>query len=124
MFIGQKLAEVQAQLDQMGLGANMVPDASPAPDASKVGTAYFVNPTGNVRKNDTITVRFYGAVPATPTQPDPLTAGTNVANVVKVTSLTWTLAPTPATKNTMSYLAQCSGAASPSSQTLTQISGP
>jgi hypothetical protein len=159
MFIGEKLAEVQAQLDQMGLGANMVPDASPAPDASKVGTAYFVNPTGNVRKNDTITVRFYGAMPATPSQPEPLTAGTNVANVVtvtippykgcpagstllnftvtatpstftptnpvgpKVTSLTWTLAPTPAgsttaPKNTMSYVAQCSGAASPSSETL------
>jgi serine/threonine protein kinase len=165
MFIGEKLAEVQAQLDQMGLGANMVPDASPAPDASKVGTAYFVNPTGNVRKNDTITVRFYGAMPATPSQPEPLTAGTNVANVVtvtippykgcpagstllnftvtatpstftptnpvgpKVTSLTWTLAPTPAgsttaPKNTMSYVAQCSGAASPSSETLEQASGP
>ncbi len=166
MFIGEKLAEVQAQLDQMGLGANMVPDASPAPDVSKEGTAYFVNPTGNVRKNDTITVRFYGAVPATPSQPGALSAGPNVANVVtvtipaytgcpagstllnfaitasapstfkpdnpvgpKVTSLTWTLAPTTAgstdpPKNTMSYLAQCSGAASPSSATLTQVSGP
>ena len=161
MFIGEKLADVQAKLDQLGLGANMVPDATPAPDASKVGTAYFVNPTGNVRKNDTITVRFYGDVPATPSQPGPLTASTNIANVVtvtippytgcpagstllnftvtasapstftpanpvgpKVTSLTWTLAPTPGTKNTMSYTAQCSGAASPSSQTLTQVSGP
>ena len=166
MFIGEKLAEVQAQLDQMGLGANMVPDASPAPDVSKEGTAYFVNPTGNVRKNDTITVRFYGAVPATPSQPGALSAGPNVANVVtvtippytgcpagstllnftftaslpstftpvnpvgpKVTSLSWTLAPYQAaaaeqTKNTMSYVAQCSGAASPSSATLTQVSGP
>jgi serine/threonine-protein kinase len=44
----------------------MVPDASPAPSADKVGEAYFVNPTGNVRKNDIITVRFYGDVPPTP----------------------------------------------------------
>ncbi len=80
MFIGEKIAAVQSQLDQLGLGANMVPDASPAPDASKVGTAYFVNPTGNVHVGDTITVRFYGDVPpATPTQPGALTATTPTA---------------------------------------------
>jgi serine/threonine protein kinase len=161
MFIGEKLSVVQAKLDQLGLGANMVPDATPAPDASKVGTAYFVNPTGNVRKNDTITVRFYGEVTATPSQPEPLSPGANDANVVtvtipaytgcptgstllnfvvtastgssfapanpvgpKVTSLTWTLSAVPGTKNTMTYVAQCSGAASPSSQTLEQVSGP
>jgi serine/threonine protein kinase len=73
MFIGDKIASVQAALDKLGLGANMVPDASPAPDATKVGTAYFVNPTGNVHKGDVITVRFYGDVPAAPTTPDPLT---------------------------------------------------
>jgi serine/threonine protein kinase len=156
MFIGEKLADVQAELDALGLGANMVPDASPAPDASKVGTAYFVNPTGNVRKNDTITVRFYGDVPTTPSQPGALTAGAPTADVVtvtiptytgcpkgstlqnftvtasapstfapanpvgpNVTTLTWTLAPTAGTQNTMSYVAQCSVGASPSSQTLT-----
>ena len=158
MFIGQKLAEVQTQLDALGLAANMVPDATPAPDASKVGTAYFVNPTGNVRKNDTITVRFYGAVPATPSQPGALTGTPNPDNTVtvgipkytgcptgstlqgftftasapstftpnpvgpNVTSLTWTLAPTLGTKNTMTYVANCSGGASPSSPTLTETS--
>jgi hypothetical protein len=152
---------VQSELDALGLGANMVPDATPAPDASKVGTAYFVNPTGNVRRNDTITVRFYGDVPATPSQPGALTAGTKTADVVtvtippytgcpkgstlqgftfiasapstflpantvgpNVTTLSWTLAPTANTQNTMSYVAQCSGGASPSSPTLTQTSGP
>jgi serine/threonine protein kinase len=160
-FIGEKLAQVQSELDALGLGANMVPDATPAPDASKVGTAYFVNPTGNVRRNDTITVRFYGDVPATPSQPGALTAGTKTADVVtvtippytgcpkgstlqgftfiasapstflpantvgpNVTTLSWTLAPTANTQNTMSYVAQCSGGASPSSPTLTQTSGP
>jgi len=173
MFIGEKLADVQAQLDQLGLGANMVPDASPAPDPSKVGTAYFVNPTGNVRKNDTITVRFYGAVvPATASQPPAPTAGSKTlssdgtATVVTVnfntptytgcpagstlqgftftasapssippstppstvgptaTSIQWTLAPNSATpaSNTLSYVAQCTGGASPSSATLTQPS--
>ncbi len=160
-FIGEKLAQVQSGLDALGLGANMVPDAAPAPDASKVGTAYFVNPTGNVRRNDTITVRFYGDVPATPSQPGALTAGTKTADVVTVTiptytgcpkgstlqgftftasapstflpanpvgpnatTLSWTLAPTAGTQNTMSYVAQCSGGTSPSSPTLTQTSGP
>ena len=160
-FIGEKLAQVQSQLDALGLGANMVPDAAPAPDASKVGTAYFVNPTGNVRRNDTITVRFYGDVPATPNQPGALTAGTKTIDVVTVTipaytgcpkgstlqgftftasapstflpanpvgpnatTLSWTLAPTVDTQNTMSYVAQCSGGTSPSSPTLTQTSGP
>jgi len=160
-FIGEKLAQVQSELDALGLGANMVPDAAAAPDASKVGTAYFVNPTGNVRRNDTITVRFYGDVPATPSQPGALTAGTKTTDVVTVTiptytgcpkgstlqgftftasapstflpanpvgpnatTLSWTLAPTAGTQNTMSYVAQCSGGTSPSSPTLTQTSGP
>jgi serine/threonine protein kinase len=159
MFIGEKLADVRAKLDELGLVANMVPDATPAPDASKVGTAYFVNPTGNVRKNDTITVRFYGAVAATPSQPGVLTGAANPDNTVTVTiptytgcpagstllnftvtasapstftpvnpvgatvtSLTWTLAPIVTTKNTMTYVANCSGGTSPSSQTLTESS--
>jgi hypothetical protein len=159
MFIGDKIASVQAALDSMGLGANMVPNASPAPDASKVGTAYFVNPTGNVHKGDTITVRFYGDVPAAPAQPGvlkataPTAAGATTVTIPaytgcptgttlqyftftvsapstfappnpvgpSVTSLDWTLAPTPGTDNTMSYVAQCSGSGgtSPSSATLT-----
>ena len=155
-FIGEKLAAVQAELDLLGLGANMVPDATPAPDASKVGTAYFVNPTGNVRKNDTITVRFYGDVAATPSQPGALTAGAvDPDNTVTVTipayvgcpegstllnftftasapstvtpvnpvgatvpTVKWKLAPTVDTNNTMSYVANCSGGSSPSSETL------
>jgi serine/threonine-protein kinase len=161
-FIGEKLAQVQSELDQLGLGANMVPDATPAPDASKVGTAYFVNPTGNVHKGDTITVRFYGDVPATPSQPGALTTPDDTATGVvqvtipaytgcpegttlqfftvtasapstftpanpvgpSVTTIAWTLAPTVGTKNTMSYIAQCSGGTSPSSQTLTVTTGP
>lgn len=159
MFIGEKLADVQAQLDKLGLAANMVPDASPAPDASKVGTAYFVNPTGNVRKNDTITVRFYGDIAATPSQPGALTGTPKPDNTVTVTipayvgcpegstllnftftasapstftpanpvagtatTVTWTLAPTVGTNNTMTYVANCSGGTSPSSPTLTEPS--
>ena len=99
-FIGQKLDEVRSQLDMLELGANMVPDATPAPDASKVGTAYFVNPTGNVRKNDTITVRFYGAVvPATPSAPAALmgSAPTAIAHVVTVTIPAYTGCPSGST---------------------------
>ncbi len=86
-FIGQKIGEVQTALDALGLGANMVPDASPAPSADLVGTAYFVNPTGNVRTGDVITVRFYGDVPATPAKPGALTAAASalISTVVDVT---------------------------------------
>ena len=106
MFIGEKLAEVQGKLDQLELGANMVPDATPAPDESKVGTAYFVNPTGNVRKNDTITVRFYGAVvPATPSAPAPLTGGTPsaTAHVVTVTIPAYTGCPSGSTLQNFTF---------------------
>ncbi len=104
-FIGEKLPAVQAELDRLGLGANMVPDATPAPDASKVGTAYFVNPTGNVRKNDTITVRFYGDVPATPSQPGALEAGPNTANEVTVTIPKYTGCPTGSTLQGFTFTA-------------------
>ena len=116
MFIGQKLAEVQAQLDQMGLGANMVPDASPAPDASKVGTAYFVNPTGNVRKNDTITVRFYGAVPATASQPAALTApNATVTNVVTVKIPPYSGCPAGSTLQNLTIIASAPSTFAPAS---------
>ncbi|MCU1585935.1 MAG: serine/threonine protein kinase [Microbacteriaceae bacterium] len=100
-FIGQTMPQVQTALDQLGLGANMVPDASPAPSADKVGTAYFVNPTGNVHKNDVITVRFYGNVPPTPpsqpaapTTPD---ASTAVGKTVTVTIPAYTGCPSGST---------------------------
>ena len=116
MFIGQKLAEVQAQLDQMGLGANMVPDASPAPDASKVGTAYFVNPTGNVRKNDTITVRFYDAVPATASQPAALTApNATVTNVVTVKIPPYSGCPAGSTLQNLTIIASAPSTFAPAS---------
>ena len=104
-FIGEKLTQVQSELDALGLGANMVPDAAPAPDASKVGTAYFVNPTGNVRRNDTITVRFYGDVPATPSQPGALTAGTKTTDVVIVTIPTYTGCPKGSTLQGFTFTA-------------------
>jgi serine/threonine-protein kinase len=66
----------------------MVPDATPAPSADKVGTAYFVNPTGNVRKNDIITVRFYGDVPAAPSQPAAPTAAKSTATIGDTVTVT------------------------------------
>ena len=116
MFIGEKLAEVQAQLDELGLGANMVPDAAPAPDASKVGTAYFVNPTGNVRKNDTITVRFYGDVPATASQPAALTApDATVTNVVTVKIPPYSGCPTGSTLQNFTIIASAPSTFAPAS---------
>jgi serine/threonine-protein kinase len=98
-FIGRTLPDVQAALNQLGLGANMVPDASPAPSADKVGTAYFVNPTGNVPKDEVITVRFYGSVPPSPSQPAaPTTADTTatIGSTITVTIPAYTGCPSGA----------------------------
>ena len=87
-FIGEKIDVVQAELDRLGLGANLVPDASPAPTAEQVGNAYFVNPTANVMPGVVITVKFYGNVaPAMPAQPSALgaTAAALPGAIVKVT---------------------------------------
>ncbi|HEY0260884.1 MAG TPA: protein kinase, partial [Lacisediminihabitans sp.] len=65
-FIGKNEAQVRQLLESMGLVANILSDQSPAPSADKVGTAFDVNPTGNVRRGDTISVKLYGDVP-TPT---------------------------------------------------------
>ena len=119
MFIGEKLAEVQAQLDKLELGANMVPDATPAPDASKVGTAYFVNPTGNVRKNDTITVRFYGDVPATASQPAALTATKpTVTNIVTVTIPPYSGCPSGSTLQNFTFIASAPSTFTPANPVL------
>ncbi len=73
-FIGLTKAQAQDKLTQLGL--RMDPqDGAVAPNDDLVGTAYKINPKGNVRVNDLIAVTFYKAIPPPPvaTQPEPVT---------------------------------------------------
>lgn len=71
-LIGLTKAEVEAWLTERDLGFDSV-DGDPATSEENVGRAYDVNPTANVPKGTTITVRFYTAVPQPP-QPNAVTA--------------------------------------------------
>ncbi len=73
-FIGLTQAQAGDLLTQKGLRMDPV-TGIPAPSADLVGTAYKINPKGNVRKNDLIAVTFYKEVAAPPvaTQPAPTT---------------------------------------------------
>ena len=85
-FIGLTKAQAGDLLTQKGLRMDPV-DGVVAPNQELVGTAYKINPKGNVRKNDLIAVTFYKPIPVAPvaTQPAPVTypagpylAGANV----------------------------------------------
>ncbi|TXN29296.1 protein kinase domain-containing protein [Lacisediminihabitans profunda] len=98
---GKTEDQVRTILDQMGLAANVVPDAAPAPSADKVGLSFFVDPTGNVQKGTTITVKLYGAVP-TPTAPAAMSQPTSptppkASDVVALTIPTYTGCPSGST---------------------------
>jgi serine/threonine-protein kinase len=83
-IIGRTQDVVQAFLTQQGLILNAKVGTA-ATTEDQEGLAYSVNPKGNVRKGETITVSFYGDVPApaeatqpsagTVTQPAPYTQG-------------------------------------------------
>ncbi|TFD64266.1 protein kinase domain-containing protein [Cryobacterium ruanii] len=67
-FVGLTSDAARTKLDGMGFVAN-VQDGNPSTSADQVaGTVYSVNPTGPVRKGETIDVKVYTA-PAPPTTP-------------------------------------------------------
>ena len=69
--IGRTEAVVDAYLTSLGLVLD-AQEGIAAPTNEQVGLAYSVNPKGNVRKNEVITVNFYTAIPA-PVAPKPAT---------------------------------------------------
>ena len=75
LVVGRTQDVVAAYLAELGLKLDAI-EGIPAPSADKVGLAYTVDPTGNVRKNEIIRVTFYGAV-----APDPVAAKPAVATV-------------------------------------------
>ncbi|TAL41123.1 MAG: serine/threonine protein kinase [Salinibacterium sp.] len=61
-FLGRSQSDVEDMLTTLGLSMHAV-TGKPAFSASDVGTAYDVDPVGNVHLGDTITVTFYGDLP-------------------------------------------------------------
>jgi len=66
-YVGRPFEDVRDDLDALGLGVDQQP-AGPAPEPDLEGYVSSLNPTGNVTKGSTITVRVYGAFP-TPSKP-------------------------------------------------------
>jgi serine/threonine-protein kinase len=69
-FLGLTKLQVQDKLTQKGLRLDTV-EGDVAPTTGQVGTAYKVNPVGQVNKNDLIAVTFYSKIPPPPTAPAP-----------------------------------------------------
>lgn len=61
-IVGRDQPTVQAYLDSLGLVLD-AQTGTVAPSEAEVGLAYAVNPTGNVRRGEVITVRFYDVIP-------------------------------------------------------------
>ena len=66
-YVGRPFEDVRDALDALELGVDQQ-SAGPAPEPDLEGTVSSLNPTGNVTKGSTITVRVYGAFP-TPSAP-------------------------------------------------------
>ncbi len=73
-ILGRTQDVVQAYLTGLGLQLD-AQVGQVAPSEAEVGLAYAVNPTGNVRKGEVITVRFYDQIPEpVATKPSAMTA--------------------------------------------------
>ena len=74
-LLGRTQDVVAARLTELGLVLDPRV-GTVAPTEEQVGLAYSANPTGNVRKGETITVSFYAEIPepAAPTKPSAMTA--------------------------------------------------
>ncbi|MBB5643063.1 protein kinase domain-containing protein [Cryobacterium roopkundense] len=118
-FVGLTSEEARTKLDGMGFVAN-VEDGNASTSAEQVvGTVYSVNPTGPVRKGETIDVKVYSAAaaPATPstapTQGTPA-AGTAVAPAGTVT-FSWPAQSCPSGQTLAGYEVEATNGATVSS---------
>ncbi|MCU1513021.1 MAG: serine/threonine protein kinase, partial [Microbacteriaceae bacterium] len=86
-FMGKTESQVRDLLDSQGLVADVQTDSSPAPTPGKAGTAFYVNPTGNVAKGTKITVKLYGDFPV-PAKPEILSASGGPFNAGAIVTVT------------------------------------
>jgi serine/threonine-protein kinase len=89
-YIGKTAEEASSALQALGMGVNLKQEKA-APNAGLVGKVYDLNPTGNLKIGELITVLYYGPTP-TITPPGPPTLSPPVAGNVVVAGVTFTVA--------------------------------
>ncbi len=89
-YIGKTAEEASSALQALGMGVNLKQEKA-APNAGLVGKVYDLNPTGNLKIGELITVLYYGPTP-TITPPGPPTLSPPVAGNVVVAGDTFTVA--------------------------------
>ena len=90
-LLGRTQDVVAARLTELGLNLD-ARVGTVAPSEDQEGLAYSVNPKGNVRKGETITVSFYAEIPPPPeaTKPSAMTASPGPYTVGGTVTFTWT----------------------------------
>jgi serine/threonine-protein kinase len=86
-FIGLTTNQVQEKIEALGLRLDAV-TGNIAPSLDLVGTAYRVNPQGNVPLDSLVAVYFYDAIP-TPTSPAALTASAGPYTAGSTVTISW-----------------------------------
>ena len=86
-FVGLTINQVGEKLESMGLRLDAV-TGNIAPSLDLVGTAYRVNPEGDVPPNTLIAVYFYDAIP-TPTSPGGLTVSAGPYTGGSTITISW-----------------------------------
>ena len=92
-YVGKSAEEVAAALQGLGMGVNLKEEKA-APSAGLVGKVYDLNPTGNLKVGELITVLYYGPTPtitppAAPTL-SPAVAG-NVVDALASFDIVWSV---------------------------------
>ena len=109
--IGRTQDVVEAYLTSLELKLN-AKIGSIAPSEDQEGLAYTVNPKGNVRKGETITVTFYAEIPPPPeaTKPSAMTFAPPTPNGGDTVTFSWTTyAGCPADHPLSSFNVQTNG---------------
>lgn len=86
-FLGKTQQQVAELLDSLGLRLDAVVGTVP-PSSDLVGTAYRVNPTGNIATGTLVAVYFYGEIP-TPEKPAGLTVSAGPYTPGATVTITW-----------------------------------
>jgi len=92
-YVGKSVDDVSAALQALGMGVNLKEDKA-APSAALVGKVFDLNPTGNLKIGELITVLYYGPAPtlvppAAPTL-SPAVAG-NVVTANNPFTIVWSV---------------------------------
>jgi serine/threonine-protein kinase len=80
-YVGKSSTDVAAALQALGMGVNLKED-KPAPSPDMVGKVYDLNPTGNLKVGELITVLYYGPTPTLAPPSTPTLSPTVAGNVV------------------------------------------